>query len=179
MREFLHNGKKVIYQTIQDESFIDLLNKSGIVPEEVPDEDLSYRVFKYTKDDQKRYVCVLVANAPDAYIEKVYITYDFPEDGFYNLMLDVTGQLKGDDPKIVRSRLSIAFENATNKANEWIEKKYPNHMDWFFTGYPEDVQKEFNHMIKLSLNSYGYDIETLDKIKSPDVDMEYIKEILK
>ena len=52
-------------------------------------------------------------------------------------------------------------------------------MDWFFTEYPEDVQKEFNHMIKLALNSYGYDVETLDKIKSPDVDMEYIKEILK
>lgn len=179
MREFLHNGNKVIYQTIQDESFIDLLNKSGIVPEEVLDEDLTYRVFKYTKDDQKRYACVMVAYAPDAYIEKVYITYEFPEDGFYNLMLDITGQLNGDDPKMVRSRLSIAFESATNKANAWIEKKYPNHMDWFFTEYPEDVQKEFNHMIKLALNSYGYDLETLDKIKSPDVDMEYIKEILK
>ena len=52
MKEFLHNGKKVIYQTIQDESFLDLLNNAGIVPEEVPDEDLSYRVFKYTKDEQ-------------------------------------------------------------------------------------------------------------------------------
>lgn len=146
MKEFLHNGKKVIYQTVQDESFLDLLNNAGIVPEEVPDEDLSYRVFKYTKDDQKRYACVLVANAPDAYVEKVYITYDFPEDGFYNLMLDITGQLGGDDPKMIRSRLSIATEKAEDMAREFIEKRYPDKFkSWFFTGYPEDVQK---NMIK-------------------------------
>ena len=180
MKEFLHNGQKVIYQTVQDESFLDLLNKAGIIPEEVPDEDLSYRVFKYTKDNQKRYACVLVANAPDAYIEKVYITYDFPEDSFYNLMLDITGQLGGDDPKMIRSRLSIATEKAEDKAEDWIKEKYPeNYMDWFFTGYPEDVQKEYNNMRKLVLIHFGYNLETLDQISAPDVDMEYMKDILK
>lgn len=180
MKEFLHNGKKVIYQTVQDESFLDLLNNAGIVPEEVPDEDLSYRVFKYTKDDQKRYACILVANAPDAYVEKVYITYDFPEDGFYNLMLDITGQLGGDDPKMIRSRLSIATEKAEDKAKDWIKEKYPeNYMDWFFMGYPEDVQKEYNDMRKLALIHFGYSLETLDQISAPDVDMDYMRDIMK
>ena len=50
MKDFLHNGEKVIYQVLQDESFLDLLNKAGIIPEELPDDNLSYRVFKYVKD---------------------------------------------------------------------------------------------------------------------------------
>ena len=180
MKEFLHNGKKVIYQTVQDESFLDLLNKAGIVPEEVPDEDLSYRVFKYTKDDQKRYACVLVANAPDAYVEKVYITYDFPEDGFYNMMLDITGQLGGDDPDIPRSRLSIAAEQAENKAHEWVKKKFPGkEIEFCLMDYPEEAQKEFDMIYKLALNSYGYYLDTLDKIIAPDVDMDYMRKMLK
>ena len=180
MKEFIHNGQKVIYQTVQDESFLNLLNKSGIIPEEVPDEDLRYRVFKYTKNEQKRYACVLVANAPDAYIEKIYITYVFPEDGFHNLMLDITGQLDGDKPQIIKSRLSIAIDEAENKAREWIKEKYPeNYKNWFFIGYPENVQKEYNVMRKLALNHFGYDFETIDQINAPDVDISYVKNILK
>ena len=180
MKEFLHNGEKVIYQVVQDQRFLDILNSSGIIPEEVPDENLRYRVFKYTKDGQKRYACVLVANAPDAYIEKVYITFEYPEDGFYNMMLDITGQIGGEQPKICRSRLSIAANQADDKAKEWIKKQYPDEeMNWFFTGCPEDVQKEYNEMYKLALNSFGYYLDTLDKISAPDVDMDYVRKMLK
>lgn len=180
MREFLHNGEKVIYQVVQDQSFLDILNKSGIIPEEVPDDNLRYRVFKYTKDGESRYACVLVANAPDAYIEKVYITFKFPEDGFYNMMLDITGQLDGDEPKIRRSRLSIAANQADDQAKELIKEKYPEQeMNWFFSGYPEEVQKEYDQMYKLALNSFGYYLDTLEKISAPDVDMEYMRKVLK
>ena len=180
MKKFSHNGEEVIYQEIQDQSFLDLLNESGIVPEEIPDDNLRYRVFKYTINNKRRYACVLVANAPDAYIEKIYITFVYPEDGFYNLMLDITGQIDGSEPKMLRSRLSIATEQAENKAKEWIENKYINdHMEWFFNGYPKDVQEEYNQMYNLALNQFGYDLKTLDKINAPDIDMNYMKKILK
>ena len=180
MKELLHNGQKVIYQTVQDESFLDLLNKSGIIPEEVPDEDLSYRVFKYTKDDQKRYACVLVANDPETYVEKVYITYEIPEDGFYNMMLDVTGQLGGAEPKTTRSRLSVAYQEAKTRANKWIEKRYPeNYMMWSMMGYPENIQNEYNDVVKQALQHFGYSLETLDMINAPDIDMEYMKNLMK
>lgn len=180
MKKFSHNREEVIYQEIQDQSFLDLLNESGIVPEEIPDDNLRYRVFKYTINNKRRYACVLVANAPDAYIEKIYITFVYPEDGFYNLMLDITGQIDGSGPKMLRSRLSIATEQAENKAKEWIENKYINdHTEWFFNGYPKDVQEEYNQMYNLALNQFGYDLKTLDKINAPDIDMNYMKKILK
>lgn len=180
MKEFLHNGEKVIYQEVINKSFLDVLNESGIIPEEVPDENLKYRVFKYAKDGEARYACVLAANSPDDYVEKVYITFKFPEDGFYNMMLDVTGQMSGDEPDVHRSRLSIAAEQAENKANEWIKKQFPDKdLDFFMMDYPEDVQNEFDMMYKLALNSFGYYLDTLDKISAPDVDMDYMRKMLK
>lgn len=180
MREFLHNGERVVYQVLQDESFLDLLNKAGIIPEELPDDNLSYRVFKYVKDGRKKYACVLIANAPDAYIEKVYTTFSYPEDGFYNMMLDITGQLEKEEPVKIRSRLSIAVEQAEKSAEEWIEEKYPDqYANWCFSGYPADIQKEHQNMQKIALSSFGYDIDTLDKISAPDVNMDYIRELFK
>lgn len=180
MKEFLHNKEKVVYQEIQDQSFLDILNKSGIIPEEVPDDNMNYRVFKYEKNGENRYACVLGANAPDTYIEKVYITFKYPEDGFYNMMLDVAGQLDGEQPKQCRSRLSIAAEQAAKKAQNWAENQYPDReIDWVLTEYQKDIQAEYNEMYKLALNSFGYYLDTLDKISAPDVDLDYMREMLK
>lgn len=180
MKEFLHNGETVKYQEIQDESFLGLLNKAGIVPEEIPDENLWYRVFKYTKDGEKLYAGVIVANAPEAYIEKVYITSKVPDDGFHDLMLDVSGQNAGRDPKMIKSRLSVAAEEAYKEAKKWIRKKYPkDYMAWEFMGYPQNIQNEYNDVVKQSLVHFGYSLETLDLINAPDVDLEYMKNILK
>lgn len=178
MREFVHNSERVIYQELEDESFLNLLSENGIIPEELPEENLRYRVFKYYKDGVKRYACVLVANAPDAYIEKVYTTFSYPEDGFWNMMLDITGQIDGEEPEVMRTRLSIAIENAENCAKEWIKKKYPEkEMEWMLLGYPEDIQKEYNNILKTALSGYGYYKGMLDKISAPGVDIEYIKNI--
>lgn len=181
MKEFLHNGEKVIYQTVQDERFLDLLNKAGIIPEELPEDNMSYRVFKYTKDGVKRYACVMVANAPDTYIEKIFITYAFPEDGFENLMLDIVGQKQGDNEKIIRSRLSVANAKAESSALEWIKKEYPEQYNNYilYGEFPEEIQKEYNNMYKLSMNYFGYHIEDLEKISAPDCDMDYMKNVLK
>lgn len=180
MKEFLHNGQKVIYQEVRNESFLDLLNKSGITPEEVPDENLRYRVFKYINDGQERYACVLVANAPDEYIEKVYITFKFPEDSFNDLMMDVTGQLEGREPKKMKTRLEIALEQAEIKATKWIADKYPDKIgsEWFF-GWPEEIEEEYRLTKKLALISSGYTLNILDKITVPGIDLDAIRELLK
>lgn len=180
MKEFVHNGETVKYQEIQDENFLNLLNNAGIIPEEIPDENLNYRVFKYEKDNKKIYACVLVANDPETYVEKVYITYEMPEDGFYNMMLDVTGQLGGAEPKTTRSRLGIAMQEAFERANKWIQKKYPeNYMMWSMMGYPENIQNEYNDVVKQALQHFGYSLEMMDMISAPDVDMKYMKNLLK
>lgn len=179
IKEFLHNGRKIIYQEIQDQSFLDILNSSGIVPEELPDENLNYRVFKYEKNGKTRYACVFGVNAPDAYIEKVYIAFECPEDGFYKMMLDVAGQLDGEQPTKCRSRLSIAAEQAATKAQNWVSCKYPDRkIDWVLTGYPKDVQAEYNEMYKHVLNEFGYYLDTLNKISAPDVDLDYMRRML-
>ena len=96
------------------------------------------------------------------------------------MMVDVSGQINGEQPTKCRSRLSIAAEQAAKKAQNWVENQYPDReMDWFFTGYPRDIQAEYNEMYKLALNSFGYYMDTLDKISAPDVDLDYMREMLK
>lgn len=178
MKEYMHNGQKVIYQTISDDSFLSHLSKAGIVPEELP--LLDNRVFKYTKDGVTRYACVYAANVPEMYLEKIYITESLPEDGFLELMSDISDQVKGEEPKAIKSRLSLAVQEAEREAHEFIKKRYPDkEMEWYFVGYPEDVQKEFHTARKLALNFKGYHLEDVEQISAPDVDMEAVKEMLK
>lgn len=180
MKEYMHNGVKVIFQTLQDESFLDYLNKEGIKPEELPDKDLRYRVFYYIKDNQEKYACITTGNAPDVYTEKIYLTTEYPIDGFFNLIKDVDDQIKGENPHNISSRLKTAVMQAEKDAKDWIEKQYPEKVkEWFFSGYPKEIKKEFKAMQKLALISYGYDLETLDKITVSDVDIHSIKDILK
>lgn len=175
MKEFLHHGEKVFYQEVIDESFLNLLNKSGIIPEELPDGNLDYRVFQYEKDNQKRYACVIVANAPGAYVEKVYITYKIPCDGFYRLMLDVSSQLNGEKPKKIESRLHAALSQARKQADQYFYEKYPDQkMNFVLFGYGEKIQ-EYNNMIGVMLTKFGYNLQTLEKVSAPDVDIESVK----
>ena len=72
------------------------------------------------------------------------------------------------------------MEQGEKRAEEWIEEKYPDqYANWCFSGYPADIQKEHQNMQKIALSSFGYDIDTLDKISAPDVNMDYIRELLK
>ena len=178
--EFLHNGEKVTYYVMQDESWFDLLDYKGIVPEELPVKDMRYRVLQYNDGGKNVYACIFTPNAPDAYIEEVYITSKIPEDSFNDLMLDVFGQLNGKPPKQRRSRLSIACENADRETKKWIEKQYPDQaVYWMLKGYPEEIQKEYNEEYKLQMQLMGYSLDMLEKIKAVDIDMNYMKEFLK
>ena len=183
MKEFLHNGERVVYQQTLGVSFLSLLNDKGIIPEELPIEDMSYRVFKYEIDGVKRYACVMKLISQDEYSENVYITWTVPEDGFYNMMMDVLLQEEGKEPQPIRSRLSVAIELAEKEAHEWIAQKYSNEerMGWIVTGivgYPEEVQKDFDFTFKLYMNKYGYNSSILSGINVPRFNLERIKRIL-
>lgn len=174
MAEYIHNDEKVIYQTVQDQSFIDALNAEGIKPEELPVPEMSYRVFKYSKNEKKRYAIVKEASGADTYSEKVFITFVVPEDGWKELMLDIIGQIEGEEPKTIESRLNMAVAEAEKAANEWITKRYGDAEMW-----ENKHKKERDSMFKLFLSGNGYDYEMLDKISAPDTDIDYLKQILK
>lgn len=181
MKMYEHNGEKVIFQTVSGQLFLDGLYDAGIVPEEVPDEDLRYRVFKYEEDGKKVYAAVLIANAPDTYLEKVYITEKVPEDGFWNLIKDVDAQRKGESPKKIPSRLKTAIDKAEEDAEEWIRTNYPEKAGEliFMTEYPDKIAREKKKIWKMRLSEYGYDLDVLKKIKVTDVDMDFVRELLK
>ena len=179
MREYTHNNVRVTYQMVED-GFINALNANGMYPEELPIDDFRYRVFKYTYDGSIRYAAVIQTIAPDACLEKVYITTSIPEDGFYEMMLDIEGQKDGDEPQKIKSRLSIAISKAEESADNWVKEQFPD--EWkncFFTGYTEKLQKEYDTAFGIALNSFGYDINMLDKINAPDIDKEDLKKKLK
>lgn len=175
--KYTHNGEEVIYQQI-DVDFLWLLNKNGIIPQELPDPDLNYRVFKYEKDGRVRYACVLntVGEEPS---QKVFITYSVPEDGFYKLMLDVQGQIDHGDPARIESRLHIAVAKAEREVSKGIDEKYPDkQFEFMLNGYPADVQKEYDFQFKISMADYGYYSKTLDQIEAPDVDKDSLRKLL-
>ena len=174
MAEYIHNDEKVIYQTVQDQSFIDALNAEGIKPEELPDPEMSYRVFKYSKNGQKRYAIVQEAIGADTYAEKVFITFAVPEDSWKELMLDIIGQIEGEEPKQIESRLNKAIIEAEKAADEWITKRYGAAEIW-----ENKHKQERDSMFKLFLSGNGYNYAMLNKISAPDTDIEYLKQILK
>lgn len=180
MGEYSHNGKTVRYQEIIDKSFLQVLAENGIRPAEIPDPDLRYRVFSYTVDGNHRYAAVIVANAPDAYIERVFITETIPEDGFWNMMMDVSRQNSGGKPEEMESRLHLAGVEAHKKALEYIQEKYSEQAGkWMLSGYPAEIENEIREEEKRHYLNYGYTLEILDMIEVHDVDMEYVKNILK
>ncbi len=181
MKMYEHNGEKVIFQTVSDQLFLDGLYDAGIVPEEVSEGDLRYRVFKYGKDGKVTYAVVLATNATDTYLEKVYITEKVPEDGFWHLVEDVDAQREGEEPKKIPSRLKLAIDKAEEDAEEWIRANYPEKTGelLFMTEYPDEVAGEKKKIWKMRLSEYGYDLDVLKKIKVTDVDMDFVRELLK
>lgn len=179
MQEYTHNGERVIFQQAVDECFIDFLNGKGIVPEELPDDDFTYCVFKYTLDGKLRYAAVQKPITMDAYVENIYITFAIPEDGWLNLIKDVEGQQRGEEPKKMQSRLSLAYEYVERRAREILSEKYPDadHFELALYGYPKVYEKEYLKTIKYLLLDIGYTEENIMKVQANDVDKDYLKKI--
>lgn len=180
MKRLIHNNKEIKFQE-GNKSFLDTLNKNGITPQELPDPDFRYRVFKYEIDGAVKYACVIVVNDPEDYIERIFITDSIPEDGFYNMMLDCIGQLGGEKPTKIKSRLKVALEESSNRVQKWTEEKYPDQaFTWMVAGeYPEEIKKARMDYQQLVLCSMGYTAEIVEGLSAPDVNMDYVKSILK
>lgn len=190
MKEYLHNGEKVILQTVIDRCFLDALNEKGIIPEELPIDNFEIRVFKYSIDGVKRYACVKAYGRED-YFEDIYITYSVPEDGFERMMYDVEAQARGECT-FSFSRLKWAYLKACKDAEDYVCEKYNINPEDIPTGSMEDIEarkenheyydkieNEMKFLKKISLNKYGYNYDMIDKIAAADVNKEHIKDILK
>lgn len=180
MEKYFHNGIEVTYQIVSGK-FLNQLHENGIRPIELPEEDLSYRVLRYTSQD-KKYYAVIVPFQSDGYAEKVFITDQVPEDGFKNLINDVIEQADGGSPAQIRSRFSIAYEKARTKADMYLNfyssnEAYGKIDQLLGVDIGSDSTKSRNQFLKIELESCGYTKEIIDMIEISDVDMSEIRKI--
>lgn len=154
-KEFKHNGETVLFQHIDEDTFANVLKSKNVEAIELPDKDLSYTVYRYSVNESKKYACTI--REVDGMSEKVFITNFIPEDGWHALMLDVIGQVRGEEPRKMETRESIAYRQAKKIATDAINEKYPNNaMEWTLMGYPEEIQNEFNMILETHMWKYGY-----------------------
>lgn len=180
MDKYFHNSIEVIYQIINGR-FLNQLHGNNIRPTELPEEDLSYRVFRYADQNRMHYAAIIPFQA-DGYAEKVFITDQLPEDGFKNLINDVIEQADGGSPAQIRSRFSIAYEKARTKADMYLNfyssnEAYGKIAQLLGVDIGSDSTKSRNQFLKIELESCGYTKEIIDMIEIPDVDMSEIRKI--
>ena len=169
MKKFIHYGKEVIYQQLNDATFRDALDKEGISYIELP--LIENDVLMYEKNGIEKYACIVKGNAPDVYIENVYITTQIPLDlSWENLLLDCLGQTHGEEPMRLKTKakmiceksISMVLEENVGREKEfWTEKKVD--------------PREF----RLALCTLGYSIERILEMDHYDVSSEFLEEMSK
>ena len=176
---YTHNGHYVLYQAIivqeSGMDFFSQLSESDIVPEELPDPDLSITVFKYYHKGNIRYAAVKTFFADD-YFENIYITEFYPDDGFPALIKDIDGQVNGEPPIQQESRLGMICREAETACLAQLAKsgKYGDPELFMYTA---PVKDEINAYLKKELIRYGYSKNRLKKIKAVDVDIAAIYDL--
>lgn len=178
MKKFMHNGIDVFYQEIVGQSFLDVLSKRNIIPVEIPYNDFAYRIYKYTVDGVRKYACCVTTTSSE-YIEKVAITTEYPDDGFGEMMLDIIGQLNGETPRPVRSRLHLACRKARKNVIEYIHNKQKQKgedaLSVVFTDFESiEDNAEYKDLMRTFLVSYGYTPEIIKFLSPKDVDIESV-----
>lgn len=196
-KEFYHNGEKVIYQDTIEQSFLDVLTKNGIKPVELPIDSTEFRVFRYFKDEKKRYA-IVSSHGYDMYFEDIYLTDTVPEDGFEALFYDVTDQKDmNKKPAIMKSRIRMVLSIAREKADAYVTEKYNlNPGDLHYRSNADfdeeedeeettpginydEIDKERKFFMKMVMHEYGYTYEMLDQIYAPDAEDTIVREVLK
>ena len=111
MDKYIHYGVDVTYQQLVDKSFRDDLKKAGIPYTDLP--ILENDVLTYEYDGKRRYAVIELGNAPDAYIENVYITTEIPLDMDWEALLrDCHGQRCKEEPMPLKTKARIICEKA-------------------------------------------------------------------
>ena len=174
MNNYLHYGVNVYLRFVREENFINILKKNQIKYFELPYiEKMKAEkiiVYKDNGTSKRIFAAIVPCGSPEKPSEKVYITTEVPIDGSWNkLISDVDAQIEGSTPMKVESRLhkvlDILLEEISNK-------KYDPYVDVMSPAAPD-----FTHL-RIGLNAYGYDIDTLDQVNAYDVDQDFLKKIM-
>lgn len=174
MKNYLHYGIIVYLRFLREESFINVLQKNQIKYFELPYiEKMKAEkiiVYKDKGNNRRVFAAIVPCGSPEKPSEKVYITTEVPIDGNWNkLISDVDAQRKGSTPMKVESRLHMVLDIllediANDKYDPYVDMMSPAELD-------------FTHL-RVGLNAYGYDIDTLDQVNAHDVDQVFLKKIM-
>lgn len=174
MEIYTHLNHNVIFQYINDEDgdFLDILSRKGVIPFEIPVDDMSYRVFKYEYNGAVRYAAEKKG--------RVYITDIIPDDGFSAMMQDINAQIDGHEAQNkCMSRLAIACRIAEDEARRAVYKKYPDALtDFMMYGVNGKFKNEYNIEFAINMAGFGYNKNNIFKVDAPDVDKEELSKIL-
>ena len=158
MKNYSHYGVKVYLRFVREGNFIDILQKNQIDYFELPyiEKMKKEKIIAYEgKGTNKRMFAIIVPyGSPEKSGEKVYITTEVPIDGNWNkLISDVDAQRRGSTPMEVESRLHKVLDILLEDESDFSR-------------------------LRIGLNAYGYDINTLDQINAHDVDQDFLKKIM-
>ena len=166
MKKLTHYGQEVIYQQLLDTGFRDALRKKGIDYTDLPivDDD----VLMYTMDGITKYVCIVKGNSPDTYVENTYMTTQIPVDmSWDNLVDDCKGQLQGEDPMPLKTKVNILCESALQIAREASPDTD------IFSAFPAVNARDFN----FALTSLGYALDDIMEMDHHDISDDFLKEM--
>lgn len=172
--EYTHYGEKVLYQFGGEGfDFGEMLEKSGMEYGFLPvfyQQNQSVAVAYYVKDGVKKYA---VWDDMD-----VYMTEKIPDDcNWINLIEDVQGQMRGEEPQKLKSRFAVAVELAVAKGRDRIYNRHDcNPMDIMFL--PENEEDEIFWVAKYELIDYGYSVDYIKCHAETDANEDYVKKIL-
>ncbi len=165
MDKYIHYGVDVTYQQLVDKSFRDDLKKAGIPYTDLP--ILENDVLTYEYDGKRRYAVIELGNAPDAYIENVYITTEIPLDMDWEALLrDCHGQRCKEEPMPLKTKARIICEKAYDIA---LPETTPENV--FSAVLPEADPREF----KYALISLGYSADDILEMDHHDISDDFIK----
>lgn len=167
MEKYTHYGKEVIYQQLENQSFKSALRDAGISWIELP--LLDSDVVAYTKDGTTKFACIVKGNAPEVYLEDVYLTESIPLDMSWNgLVLDCQAQRAGEQPAELKTKAKAVCEKAEEMALQKAET------DSLFSMPQIDPL-----VFKTALISLGYAPEDILEMDHHDIDEEFLEKMVK
>lgn len=172
MKKLVHNGVDILHQT-GETSFVGTLIDRGVAFVELPVIiGKNIRALQYVVDGATKFAVVDF----NGDCQDIFITTSAPADSWESLYQDCLGQLNGDEPQKIKSRLKLVVNKLLVEIDKKKAEKFDNPFDKImaetFTEYTEEDYKE----IALGLWHYGYDKENIDFFAT-DIDTDLLQRI--
>lgn len=163
MERFKHYGQEVVYQFLEEGSFIDHLEKNGVEYTELP--IMEDRVVCYAIDGRKKY-----AYMTGAAFRSVYITEEIPLDmSWENIAADHQAQRDGEEPMVMKTKALALIERAVTATT-----KEPEVTSILEMALPEPDFDEIKSYLFFAL---GYEVEDILKMEHHDVDPDFLAKL--